>query len=172
MTRGGHNKGRPDLTDEDYKARIEANCQIEPFTGCWLWQGFVHKPPNPYGATSYRGKNWRVHRLAYFLWKGPLNPVLDVCHSCDVKCCCNPDHLWQGTPKANMQDAAQKMIWSRQHQTHCKSGHEFTPENTYRSPATPNKRRCRECDRLKNKNPSYVAWRREYQRLKRDKKRA
>jgi len=168
----GRGRWSESVTDDEYRARLKAKCRIEPFTGCWLYQGFVHKPPNSYGDMSYRGVNTRVHRLAYVLWKGPIPEGLDVCHTCDVKHCCNPEHLWADTAKANMQDAARKMIWSRQHQTHCKSGHEFTPENTYRSPATPNKRRCRECDRLKNKNPSYVAWRREYQRLKRAKKRA
>lgn len=113
-----------------YRAFVKARVKVDD-RGCWLWQKFVHPEPNPYGSAYAFGKNWRVHRLAYFLWKGPLpDDGRVVCHECDVKHCCNPDHLFIGTEKENMQDAAAKKRWSRQHQTHCKQGHEFTPENT------------------------------------------
>jgi hypothetical protein len=31
-----------------------------------------------------------------------------VCHSCDVRACCNPDHLWLGTQSDNIKDAIAK----------------------------------------------------------------
>lgn len=157
FTAAAHSARWPYVSDDEYRARLKARTVVNE-KGCWLWQGFIHKEPNPYGETSYRSVNWRVHRLAYFLWKGPLDPALDICHDCDVKHCCNPDHLWQGTPKANMQDAATKRIWSRQHQTACKRGHEFTPENVYYAPSSPTKRQCRQCMRLRaRKDPNKAA---------------
>jgi transposase-like protein len=35
--------------------------------------------------------------------------------------------------------------------THCKHGHEFTEENTYRAPSRPDRRMCRECLRETNR---------------------
>lgn len=31
-----------------------------------------------------------------------------VCHLCDNPKCCNPDHLWIGTPKQNSEDEVKK----------------------------------------------------------------
>lgn len=51
--------------------------------------------------------------------------------------------------------------------THCKHGHEYTPENTYCQPSKPNSRRCRECAKrhnernrrvVKKKKPLYLTW--------------
>jgi hypothetical protein len=33
---------------------------------------------------------------------------VDVCHTCDVRCCIEPHHLFNGTRLDNMQDAAKK----------------------------------------------------------------
>ena len=151
------------------KARVKV---LEPTTlptGCWEWQGHVHPEPNPYGSTSYRGKGWRVHRLAYHLAKGPIPAGLDICHECDYKRCCNPDHLFPGTHRDNMLDMRAKKKMHQDRITHCPKDHEYTPENTryVRTKIGGLARACRACDRLKAKDPSYVAWRREYQRRKR-----
>jgi len=49
-----------------------------------------------------------AHRVAYYLEYGNITPGLCICHSCDNKICCNPEHLWMGTQQDNMDDMARK----------------------------------------------------------------
>jgi hypothetical protein len=48
--------------------------------------------------------------------KGSVPHVIFVCHSCDVKLCFNPKHLWPGTNQENQLDASRKgvfvSVWS------------------------------------------------------------
>ncbi len=73
---------------------------------CWIWTGGKNK--KGYGAATYGGKTWRVHRLAWLLSKGAIPDGLFVCHRCDVRVCCNPDHLFLGTNQDNMADMRAK----------------------------------------------------------------
>ena len=61
------------------------------------------------------------------LWLGEIPDGFQVDHKCRLRCCCNPDHLRAVTPQGK--------YWLREDeppmhakQTHCKNGHEFTPE--------------------------------------------
>ena len=46
----------------------------------------------------------RINRIAAFLFLGDLLPGLFSLHKCDIKMCCNPDHLYIGTRINNRTD--------------------------------------------------------------------
>ena len=74
---------------------------------CMIWQGNVMS--DGYGRVYVDHKPWRVHRLMLTLVTGqPIPKGSVVCHTCDTPLCCNPDHLFLGTPKQNHYDAMAK----------------------------------------------------------------
>lgn len=97
---------------------------------CWEWQMSLMKAG--YGQLWVGGKNHYTHRLMYQLSVGPLpeDRSLVVDHLCRNRACCNPAHL-EAVPMGE-NTARGVLLENLRNKTHCKNGHEFTPENTKR----------------------------------------
>jgi hypothetical protein len=104
---------------------------------CWVWTG-GHRTSNGYGRfqPTYPGPTIVAHRIAYELLVGPIPEGLQLDHLCRNRLCVNPAHLEPVTLIENIR---------RARPTHCKHGHEFTPENTISVRSRPGRRHCRKC---------------------------
>lgn len=97
-----------------------------------------------------------AHRAALAEHLGrPVRGV--VRHICDNPPCINPKHLVEGTQQENVDDAVNRgrARGGSYAQTHCKHGHELTPDNVQiyekQGPRSLAKcRRCLECRRIAN----------------------
>jgi hypothetical protein len=123
---------------------------VQDSSGCWIWQG--PKQQRGYGIKAHRYLSGQhVHRILYQLAFGQALGRWDyVCHMCDVPSCVNPAHMWIGSPADNQKDMQTKGRGKYQKATHCKQGHEFTPQNTWVHERTKH-RHCRTCARVKNR---------------------
>ena len=93
---------------------------------CWTWDGSKRNGYGLFNIGSNCDGSRRVvsaHRFAYQLRKGPIPDGLTLDHLCRNRSCVNPDHHEPVT-------AAENVARSARVRTHCKHGHEFTPENT------------------------------------------
>lgn len=78
-------------------------------SGCWEWTGARCGERQGRGQSSLPGgRKTLAYRVAWILHRGPIPSGMKVCHRCDVPLCVNPDHLFLGTQKENIQDAVKK----------------------------------------------------------------
>jgi|WetSurMetagenome_2_1015567.scaffolds.fasta_scaffold106561_2 hypothetical protein len=77
---------------------------------CWPWTGC--KDSSGYGLIAYNKNGIRTalkaQRVMYQLIYGEIFDNMYICHKCDNRSCCNPSHLFQGTPQDNIDDMISK----------------------------------------------------------------
>lgn len=75
-------------------------------TGCWEWMGAPRG--DGYPCTSIGGCTVSLCRYSFEIFKGPVPEGLHVLHTCDNPPCVNPEHLFLGTHRENMEDMVHK----------------------------------------------------------------
>lgn len=76
---------------------------------CWLWKGCIFKNTR-YGYIDQINPRKKIlaHRFSYEAHKGRIPEGKIVCHTCDIRNCVNPHHLWLGTQSDNIKDCIAK----------------------------------------------------------------
>ena len=82
-----------------------------------------------YGCMHRKGKTFSAHRFVWQQTKGPIPSGMSVLHTCDVRHCVNPNHLFLGTQSDNMADMHRKGRHTRRKETHCPQGHPLINSN-------------------------------------------
>lgn len=123
--------------------------KVEVDGDCWIWVGATDGDGR-YGAfyDSATGEVVRAHRWAYeHLTQLNIPQVID--HLCRRTRCVNPNHLEPVSQTTNIRRSG----WGggvNYRKTHCKRGHEFTPENTRPRGPDGRWRECIRCIQLRN----------------------
>lgn len=88
--------------------RREITYDIDPESGCWVCTSHAGIHEKDYPRITIEGKHVLLHRYMYEQKYGKIPDGMDACHECDNPRCINPDHIFLGKHKDNMEDRNNK----------------------------------------------------------------
>jgi hypothetical protein len=124
--------------------RFWGHVDIRSARECWQWLSSTTRKGYGQFQTAARA-NDGAHRVAYELEHGPIPLSYQVHHTCHNKLCCNPRHLEAISAREHTL-GGNGFAGVNARKTHCKRGHELTPENCYDYAG---KRACKLCARIR-----------------------
>jgi len=85
--------------------------RVKKVGSCWIWTGRCGR--GGYGTVKHGDHSFLVHRLVWLVLNGPVPHNKVIRHKCDIRQCCNPQHLLLGTHQENMSDMKERRRVSR-----------------------------------------------------------
>ncbi len=88
--------------DEKFQKMEESyNKFVVKQEGCWNWKGCTSRG---YGKINFGKKQLGAHQASWMIHNGEIPKGKHILHKCDNRKCTNPECLWLGTHKENMED--------------------------------------------------------------------
>jgi len=97
---------------DGYRANLDSDC--------WTWGSTDRKG---YGRFSVHGEFILAHRFSYEAFVGPIPRRREIDHTCFNRACVRPAHLEAVSHRENVARGVKV-------RSHCRRGHEYSPENT------------------------------------------
>lgn len=125
----------------EHLARYQASLAPPNERGCILWTAAVDK--DGYGHMRVGEHNAKAHQIAWWLAYGPMPKGFEPDHTCEVRRCCNGEHLEAVTHAENMRRYQARA-------THCQSGRHRWDEQ--QPVINQGRRECRPCRNERKRN--------------------